>query len=195
MANNTTFFRVVLVGDSLVGKTSIVHALVRGEFDPNDVPTVGAVFHTVARDVHGKRLVMQLWDTAGTEKYRSIGPIYYRNAAAALAVFDLRNDNFTEGLDGWIVNVKRNSVDPLIFIVGNKVDLVQPTVETFERVKAFADIYSAQFFLVSAKNGDNIKMLFDAVFEGLYKSIVTPMGIAPEEVQPELTPLPPSKCC
>jgi small GTP-binding protein len=188
-------FRVVLVGDSLVGKTSIIRSLVRGEFDPTGTPTVGAVFHTVSRDVHGRRIVMQIWDTAGTEKYRSIGPIYYRNAAAALAVFDLQNDDFTASLDSWIVNVKRNCTDPIIFVVGNKTDLVTPTPQIIERVQAFAENYSAQFFLVSAKTGNQIKALFDAVFEGLYKTLTVAMDNVTVEEVPIEKEEPEKKCC
>jgi small GTP-binding protein len=63
-------FRVVLVGDSEAGKTSIIHWLVRGEFEPHQKNTVGAVFHTISGDINGQRVVMQVWDTAGQEKYR-----------------------------------------------------------------------------------------------------------------------------
>jgi small GTP-binding protein len=188
-------FRVVLVGDSLVGKTSIIRSLVRGEFDPTGNPTVGAVFHTVSRDIHGRRIVMQIWDTAGTEKYRSIGPIYYRNAAAALAVFDLQNDEFAASLDSWIVTVKRNSTDPIIYVVGNKTDLVPPTPQIIERVQAFARSYNAEFFLVSAKTGDKIKVLFDAVFEGLYRTLTIPMdNVTVQEVSIEREE-PEKECC
>jgi small GTP-binding protein len=190
-----TSFRVVLVGNSLIVKTSIIRSLVRGEFDPTGNPTVGAVFHMVSRDIHGRRIVMQIWDTAGTEKYRSIGPIYYRNAPAALAIFNLQNDDFTTSFDSWIVNVKRNSTDPIIYVVGNKTDLVAPTPQIIERIQAFAAKYNAEFFLVSAKTGDKIKKLFDAVFEGLYKTLTVPMdNITVEEVSIEREE-PQKKCC
>jgi small GTP-binding protein len=169
MTNSSpTPFRVVLVGDSGVGKTSIVHSFVRGEFDPDQRPTIGGVFHTVRREVHGKTVTMQIWDTAGQEKFRSIGPIYYRNAAAAVAVFDLRSDNFAPSLDSWIISVRRNCTDPKIFIVGNMSDLVDSdNATTLERVKDFADKHRAPFFLVSAKTGSNINLLFENVAEGL----------------------------
>jgi small GTP-binding protein len=193
--DHKSFFRVILVGDALAGKTSIVRALVRGKLDPNDVSTVSAVVHTVAREIHGKSVVMQLWDTAGAEKYRSISPSYYRNAAAAVAVFDMQDDDFTDKLDSWIVSVKRNSVDPQIFVVGNKTDLVKPTEQMFQTVKEFAERYNAQFFFVSAKSGENINLLFDAIFEELYKTLVTPMDLVVEEVQPGPLPQPPAKYC
>jgi small GTP-binding protein len=164
---------VVLVGDTGVGKTSIAHSFVRGEFEPDQRPTVGGVFHTIARDVRGRLVTMQLWDTAGQEKFRSIGPIYYRNAAAAVAVFDLQNKNFAPSLDSWIINVRRNCTDPRIYVVGNKADLVGTDDESMlQRVKDFADRHSAMFFLVSAKSGSNINLLFENVFKGLYESTV-----------------------
>jgi small GTP-binding protein len=161
------------VGDSGVGKTSIVHSFVRGEFEPDQRPTIGGVFHTVSRDVRGSVVTMQIWDTAGQEKFRSIGPIYYRNAAAALAVFDLRSDNFAPSSDSWIINVRRNCTDPQIYVVGNKADLVDSDdPELLQRVKDFADKHRAMFFLVSAKTGSNINLLFESVFEGLYMNVL-----------------------
>jgi small GTP-binding protein len=113
-------FRVVLVGDSEAGKTSIIHSFVRGDFSSNQKNTVGAVFHTIFREIGGQKVQLQIWDTAGQEKYRSIGPIYYREAAAAIAVFDATVDDFEDSLDAWIVAVKRSAVGPRIFVVGNK---------------------------------------------------------------------------
>lgn len=131
-------FRVVLVGDSEAGKTSIIHWLVRGEFEPHQKNTVGAVFHTISGDINGQRVVMQVWDTAGQEKYRSIGPIYYRKAAAAIAVFDVSVEGFEANLENWIVSVKRSATDPLIYVVGNKVDLLADEIDVTVRTRQFA---------------------------------------------------------
>jgi small GTP-binding protein len=122
--------------------------------------------------VHNQIITLQVWDTAGQEKFRSIGPIYYRNASAALAVFDLQNANFGPSLDSWITNVRRNCTDPIIYVVGNKSDLVDSEDSTLlERVKSFADKHRASFFLVSAKTRSNVNLLFDTLFEKLYESV------------------------
>jgi small GTP-binding protein len=77
---------------------------------------VGAVFHTILREIDKQKLIMQIWDTAGQEKYRSIGPIYYRNAVAALAVFDVTVEDFDVSLQTWIDSVRRSTQDPIIFV-------------------------------------------------------------------------------
>jgi small GTP-binding protein len=192
LSENLTF-RVVLVGDSEAGKTSIVHRLVRNEFDPSQKATVGAVFQTVARDIGGKSAIMQIWDTAGQEKYRSIGPIYYRNASAAIAVFDITIEDFQSSLDNWIISVRRNASDPLIFIAGNKSDLLpHDESEAEARIKEFGSKHEAPFFLVSAKTGRNIDALFDAVFDALIQAKQVPMQPIVEE---ELTPATQTGCC
>jgi small GTP-binding protein len=176
-----TSFRVVLVGDSMAGKTSIIHRSVQGDFDLNHTNTVAAVFHTITRDHDGQKKFMQIWDTAGQEKYRSIGPIYYRNAAAAIGVFDVTVDDFEASLDAWIVSVKRTAVDPLIFVVGNKVDLIEEETEQqlIPRIRQFAQKYNAESFFTSAKTGKNIDVLFEAVFLGLIKNEQPPIEIFP----------------
>jgi small GTP-binding protein len=139
-------------------------------------------------------MAMQIWDTAGQEKYHNIGPIYYRNAAAAVAVFDVTIDNFEQSLDAWIVSVKRTATDPLIFVVGNKIDLIEEDVEhdLMARVKQFGSKYNAVSFFTSAKSGRNIEALFEAVFTAVVRAA---------EPQPEVFPVEPpvkavkQECC
>jgi small GTP-binding protein len=170
MMEDALTFRVVLIGDSGAGKTSILNALARRTFEPHQPNTVCALFHTVTRSVDGQRVVMQIWDTAGQEKYRSIGPIYYRDAAAAIAVFDVTAHNFQTNLDSWIVGVKRIASDPLIFVVGNKADLLADQTDAIIRIRAFAQKHDAQFFLTSAQHRINIDTLFQAVFNGVVRN-------------------------
>jgi small GTP-binding protein len=170
MAIPPVSFRVVMVGDSEVGKTSIIHSFIRGSFEANSKTTVGAVFHTFTREYEGQKIIIQVWDTAGQEKYRSIGPIYYRNASVAIAVFDVRVDDFEASLDSWIVNVKRSALDPLIFVVGNKCDLIEDDAFVMQRMRAFAERHSAECVLTSAKSGKNIAELFERVVAAFVRS-------------------------
>jgi small GTP-binding protein len=163
-------FRVVLVGDSEVGKTSIIHTYVRQSFDPDQKNTVGASFHTLTREINKQKIIIQIWDTAGQEKYRSIGPIYYRNASAALAVFDCTVEDFTDSLTEWIVSVKRNATDPVIFVVGNKSDLLSEQESVISRLEEFAGRFGAEYILTSAKDGYNIEQLFNSLFVALARS-------------------------
>jgi small GTP-binding protein len=163
-------FRVVLVGDSEAGKTSIIQTYIQKSFEPDQRNTVGAAFHTVTPVVDNQKICVQIWDTAGQEKYRSVGPIYYRNASAALAIFDVTIEEFAESLENWIVNVKRIATDPLIFVVGNKSDLLTNDSEVMIRLEKFARIHNAEYLLTSAKTGANIDVLFNRLSVALVKS-------------------------
>jgi small GTP-binding protein len=185
-------FRVVLVGDSQVGKTSILQTYIHQLFHPDPTNTVGASFHTLTREVSKKKITAQIWDTAGQEKYRSIGPIYYRNAAAALAVFDCTVENFVESLTKWIVSVKRNAEDPLIFVIGNKSDLLSEQQTVVSRMEEFAGRFGAECFLTSAKTGYNIERLFQALFMALARSLKKNMDMIVHEIlKPEVK----TQCC
>jgi small GTP-binding protein len=162
-------FRVVLVGDSGVGKSSIIHYLVKGSFESDQKTTIGAAFHTITRTLDGQRVQLQVWDTAGQEKFRSIGPVYYRNAAAAIGVYDVTQEEFSTGLDHWILTVKRSTSNALLFIVGNKSDLLGPDDPAPEVTgQSYADKYHAPFFATSAKTGLGIDKLFEAVFDEVW---------------------------
>jgi small GTP-binding protein len=190
--NAAPSFRVVLVGDSEAGKTSIIQSYVRGEFSPNQKNTIAAVFHTIAREIGGQRVQLQIWDTAGQEKYRSIGPIYYREACAAIAVFDATVDDFEDGLDAWIDSVKRSAVDPRIFVVGNKADLLADEEGVAARIRTFAESRNAEWLLTSAKDGTNIRLLFERVIAAVASGIGETMDVIPTEPAP-----PPAEraCC
>jgi small GTP-binding protein len=186
-------FRVVLVGDSGVGKSAIVNYLIQRAFEPDQPPTVGAVFHTMTRVVRDQHISIQVWDTAGQEKFRSLGPVYYRNAVAALAVYDVTVDDFGAGLDQWIIDVKRTAHDVILFIVGNKCDLLEDTEEAVARGRQYAETVGATFFWTSAKSGVNIELLFDTVFESVAESVRGNMDTIENELR--LEPAPRQECC
>ena len=159
--------RVVLIGDSQVGKTSLIHKFVRNSFEKQQKSTVGAVFHTYEQDIQGQKVIMQIWDTAGQEKYRSLGPIYYRNASAGIAVFDITNQDSLKGLQQWIEEFKKNTEEPLVYIVGNKIDLENENSIKRTDVENFALKNNAIPFFTSAKNDLNVAELFKSVFDEL----------------------------
>jgi small GTP-binding protein len=159
--------RVVLIGNSQVGKTSLIHRFVRSSFEKQQKSTIGAVFHTYEQIWEGRQVIMQIWDTAGQEKYRSLGPIYYRNSAAGIAVFDLTSKETLPGLTTWIAEFKKYTENPLLFIVGNKLDLTDERQVTDEEAQEFAQAQGGTCFFTSAKNGDGVKELFEKVFQDL----------------------------
>mgnify|MGYP003089408893 FL=1 len=159
--------RVVLIGDSQVGKTSLVQRFVRSSFEKQQRSTIGAVFHTYERSYNGTDVVMQIWDTAGQEKYRSLGPIYYRNSVAGICVFDMTNKETLSGLEKWISEFRKQTNDPILYIVGNKIDIQDKITVTEEEAKAFSKSQNAKLIFSSAKTGENVQEIFESIFQDL----------------------------
>lgn len=159
--------RVVLIGDSQVGKTSLVQRFVRSSFEKQQRSTIGAVFHTYERSYNGIDVVMQIWDTAGQEKYRSLGPIYYRNSVAGICVFDMTNKETLSGLEKWISEFRKQTNEPILYIVGNKIDIQDKITVTEEEAKAFSKSQNAKLIFSSAKTGENVQEIFESIFQDL----------------------------
>ena len=159
--------RVVLIGDSQVGKTSLVQRFVRSSFEKQQRSTIGAVFHTYERSYNGIDVVMQIWDTAGQEKYRSLGPIYYRNSVAGICVFDMTNKETLSGLEKWISEFRKQTNEPILYIVGNKIDIQDKITVTEEEAKAFSKSQNAKLIYSSAKTGENVQEIFESIFQDL----------------------------
>ncbi|KAI0776045.1 P-loop containing nucleoside triphosphate hydrolase protein [Trametes elegans] len=117
--------KIVIMGNTGVGKTSLLHRYTQGKFDPkNTTSTTGAFFVTKKVTVDGTKVRLQLWDTAGQERFRSMAPMYYRGANAALLLYDITNASSFEDVRGWLEELKKNcSPDLIIYIVGAKADL------------------------------------------------------------------------
>ncbi|KAH0789765.1 small GTP-binding protein [Histomonas meleagridis] len=157
--------RVVFIGDSNVGKTSLLQKYINGPYQKDPSPTIGAVFHTKEVKFKNKQIILQIWDTAGQEEYRSIGPIYYRNSNAAIAVFDLTKKESLKSLEGWIKAFRQNSDDPFVVIAGNKSDLDEQISTTIEETSEWAQTLDAECIWTSAISGLGINELFDKVVE------------------------------
>ncbi|KAI0774348.1 P-loop containing nucleoside triphosphate hydrolase protein [Fomes fomentarius] len=117
--------KIVIMGNTGVGKTSLLHRYTQGKFDPkNTTSTTGAFFVTKKVNVDGTKVRLQLWDTAGQERFRSMAPMYYRGANAALLLYDITNASSFEDVRGWLEELKKNcDPDLIIYIVGAKADL------------------------------------------------------------------------
>ena len=152
-----------MIGDAAVGKTAIISSLFGEPFETHYQETIGAAFHTYSEESH-PRLSLQIWDTAGQEKYKALGPVYYRSASAAVLVYDLSKEETFQGLDDWVQcfrNVVGHRVP--IFIVGNKIDLFDEDPELVLRGERYATSQGFMFFKTSAKTGMNIKQTFQYI--------------------------------
>jgi small GTP-binding protein len=175
--------RVVLIGESNVGKTSLIQYYLRGEASPEQKETVGAVFHSHETDVEKTRISMQIWDTAGQERYRSLGPIYYRKARAAIGVFDLTRRDTMTALEGWIRTFREKSDDQFVVVAANKADLEDKIDLTMEETSDWARTLDTECIWTSSVTGDGVAELFGAVSRHLYDTCAK--GIAAERVTPK----------
>jgi small GTP-binding protein len=157
-------FRTVTIGDSSVGKTSLVNKFIRDRFDPSEKNTIGALYDVFTEEVDGRAVEIQIWDTAGQEQYRSLTPVYFRSAAAALLVFDLSNRQSFEHLDDWVTSFRSSSRDrAILFLIGNKCDLTDTRTIFEEEAKEWADHHSCSYIETSARSGSGISQLFKSV--------------------------------
>lgn len=164
-------FRVVFMGDSQVGKSSLIHRFFKNEFDNHLKNTVCASYYAYEETINDRKVIMQIWDTAGQEKYRSLGPIYYRNATVGIAVLDVTQEDSLSKLEKWIEEFLLHTENPLLYIVGNKIDLIPILDRTkTDKIKEFAKEKKAEWFFTSAKTGENVSQLFLYVFKKLVKN-------------------------
>lgn len=164
-------YKVVLLGDSSVGKTSLVHRFTSGQFNPHSANTIGAAFISIDHTCKDRTVKFEIWDTAGQERYKSLTPMYYRNALVALVCFDLScPETSFERAKYWIDQLlTMGPSDIKIRVVGNKLDLI----DRFDQDGALALIeeYCSEKNIgitrTSAKLGEGIAELFDSIVEDI----------------------------
>jgi Ras-related protein Rab-22 len=181
--------KVVFRGDGGVGKTSILNRFYSNQYK-TVAPTIGASFVTKNVNIGENVISFQIWDTAGQEKYRSIASLYYRDAAVAILVYDITNKNSFEVLKFWRKQLSENGPQNLItVIVGNKMDLVEEEIVSYQEAKTYADSIGALFRLTSAKDNKNISDLFTVIGEQFIpkplQAIGSPMGYVNNVAQPQ----------
>ncbi|KAH7883727.1 GTP-binding protein ypt5 [Phlebopus sp. FC_14] len=119
--------KLVLLGEAAVGKSSVVLRFVSNDFQANKEPTIGAAFLTQKCRLEDRVLRYEIWDTAGQERFHSLAPMYYRNAQAAVVVYDVTKATSLEKAKSWVKELQRQAnANIVIALAGNKIDLVQP---------------------------------------------------------------------
>mmetsp|Transcript_10489 Transcript_10489/g.17098 ORF Transcript_10489/g.17098 Transcript_10489/m.17098 type:complete len:195 (+) Transcript_10489:1235-1819(+) len=170
-APRTCHFKLVLLGDTAVGKSCLVVRFVRDEFFEFQEPTIGAAFLTQTVTLDDATVKFEIWDTAGQERYRSLAPMYYRGAAAAVVVYDITNTESYLGAKSWVKELMRRG-DPnvVIALAGNKVDNASNRAVDKEEVEAYAEENGLIFFETSAKTAEHVRELFVSIANKLPKS-------------------------
>nr|5YOZ_A Chain A, Rab5a [Leishmania donovani]6L6O_A Chain A, Rab5a [Leishmania donovani] len=157
-----TSAKIVMLGESGAGKSSIALRFTRNEFLANQETTIGAAFLSKTVMIDGRALKYEIWDTAGLERFRSLAPIYYRGASGALVVYDITNSESLKKAQTWIKELRANA-DPslIIVLVGNKKDLGSLRQVSFEDGQRLAaEEQLAAFYEASAKDNNNVEQVF-----------------------------------
>lgn len=157
-------FKLVLLGDTAVGKSCLVVRFVRDEFFEFQEPTIGAAFLTQSVATGTATVKFEIWDTAGQERYRSLAPMYYRGAAAAIVVYDITNKDSFNGAKSWVKELQRRG-DPnaVIALAGNKADLHSKRKIDYQEAQQYAEENGIMHIETSAKSDTNVKSLFHEI--------------------------------
>ena len=151
-------YKVVFLGETSVGKSSIVMRFVRDEFLEAHEPTIGAAFLSKTIKLDDGNVKMEIWDTAGQERYRSLAPMYYRGAKAAFVVYDITNkDSFIKAKDLINEVIRNGDPDVIIVLFGNKIDMQQNREVEREEGISYAEEHGFIFSEISAKTSENIQ--------------------------------------
>ncbi|KAM0062477.1 putative small GTP-binding protein [Helianthus debilis subsp. tardiflorus] len=162
-------FKVVLIGDSGVGKSNLLSRFTRNEFTLESKSTIGVEFATRSIRLHDKIIKAQIWDTAGQERYRAITSAYYRGAVGALLVYDTTRHVTFENVERWLNELRDHSDSNIvIMLVGNKSDLRHLRAVTTEDAKTFAEKENTYFMETSALESLNVDSAFTEVLTQIY---------------------------
>ena len=161
-------FKLVILGDIYVGKTSIINQFMYESFDTNYQATIGIDFLSKTIHMDDKPLRLQLWDTAGQERFRSLIPNYIRDCSAAIVVFDVTNKKSFDSIETWISDVrKERGSSAVIAVVGNKIDKTEERCVSREDAEAKVKGLNSIYQETSAKSGQNVKELFREISKAL----------------------------
>ncbi|XP_035419369.1 ras-related protein Rab-26 [Cygnus atratus] len=162
-------FKVMLVGDSGVGKTCLLVRFKDGAFLAGSfISTVGIDFRNKVLTVDGVKVKLQIWDTAGQERFRSVTHAYYRDAHALLLLYDVTNKASFDNIQAWLTEIHEYAQqDVVLMLLGNKVDSAQDRVVKREDGEKLAKEYGVPFMETSAKSGLNVELAFTAIAKEL----------------------------
>lgn len=154
-------FKVVMIGDSGVGKSNLLSRFVDNTFNMDSKPTIGVEFATKTTNIEGKSIKNQIWDTAGQERFRAITNAYYRGAVGAIIAFDITKSKTFEDVQKWLGELKDNADAGItVMLVGNKSDLTEIREVKPESIEDYANQNRLSYLETSAANGNNVNEAF-----------------------------------
>ncbi|XP_060217102.1 ras-related protein RGP1-like [Lycium barbarum] len=165
-------FKVVLIGDSAVGKSQLLSRFSRNEFSLDSKATIGVEFQTRTLGIDNKTVKAQIWDTAGQERYRAVTSAYYRGAVGAMLVYDITKRQSFDHIARWLEELRGHAdKNIVIMLVGNKTDLGSLRAVPTEDAKEFAEKENLFFIETSALEATNVETAFVNVLTEIYRVV------------------------
>ncbi|XP_021286771.1 ras-related protein RABA2a [Herrania umbratica] len=177
-------FKVVLIGDSGVGKSNLLSRFTRNEFCLESKSTIGVEFATRTLQVEGRTVKAQIWDTAGQERYRAITSAYYRGALGALLVYDVTKPTTFENVSRWLKELRDHADSNIvIMMIGNKTDLKHLRAVAMEDGQSYAEKEGLSFIETSALEATNVEKAFQTILSEIYR-IISKKSLSSDEPAP-----------
>ncbi|CAI5498783.1 unnamed protein product [Closterium sp. Naga37s-1] len=156
-----TRLKLLLIGDSAVGKSSLLLWFAEDSFSHTFISTIGVDFKTRTIDIDGEQVKLSIWDTAGQERFRTITAAYYRGANGIVLVYDITSESSFNNIRGWIRNIEEHASESVCkILVGNKADMEDRRVVTKDQGQQLANEFKINFFETSAKADINVEEAF-----------------------------------
>uniref|UniRef100_A0A9I9DUB4 Ras-related protein RABA4c n=1 Tax=Cucumis melo TaxID=3656 RepID=A0A9I9DUB4_CUCME len=175
-------FKVVLIGDSAVGKSQLLSRFARNEFSLDSKATIGVEFQTKTLNIDQKAIKAQIWDTAGQERYRAVTSAYYRGAVGAMLVYDMTKRQSFDHIARWLEELRGHAdKNIVIMLIGNKSDLGSLRVVPTEDAKEFAQMENLFFMETSALEATNVEAAFNTILTEIYRVISKKALVANDE--------------
>ncbi|ORY93340.1 ras family-domain-containing protein [Syncephalastrum racemosum] len=171
-------FKIVIIGDSGVGKSNLLSRFTNNEFNLESKSTIGVEFATKNVTIGDHRIKAQIWDTSGQERYRAITGAYYRGAVGALLVYDITRQSSFQNVETWLKELRDHADNNItLMLVGNKSDLADTSrAVTTDEAKDYASEGEMLFFETSALDSTNVDVAFQTVFERVYETVPKTMA-------------------
>jgi len=162
--NYDFIFKVLLLGNSDVGKSSLLLRYVDSVWSDTFVPTIGVDFKVKTIEIDGKKVKLQIWDTAGQERFRTVVSTYFRGAHGIFLIYDITNRDSFKNLENWLIEIEKNASENVLkILIGNKNDLEDEREIQSDEGKAFANRNGMQFIETSAKMNTNVNEAFETL--------------------------------
>ncbi|EAY14610.1 small GTP-binding protein, putative [Trichomonas vaginalis G3] len=163
----STLLKILVIGESAVGKSALLLRYIDNVFTQTFMTTIGVDFKNKVIDIDGNKVKLQIWDTAGQEKFRAITKAYYRGAHGILVVFDISNVESFHRTSAWLDSIKNENCDIEVLLIGNKADLERAVSK--EEAEGLAEKYDIPYFETSAKEDKGVTEAFEKLAYAAYK--------------------------